>query len=47
MFGLGLGFGVRVSFRVYHLFLLCFCQASDWQHNSSTQAVAVGILAEK
>jgi len=29
------------------LFLLHFCQASDWQHNSSCQVVAVGILAAK
>jgi len=36
-----------VSVRVYLLFLLRFCQASNWRHNSSSQAVAVGILAAK
>ena len=39
--------GLGLSFRVYYLFLLCFCQASHWRHNSSSQAVAVGILAAK
>jgi len=29
------------------LFLLSFSQALDWQHNSSSHAVAVGILATK
>jgi len=42
-----LALGLGLSFRVYLLFLLRFCQASDWQHNSSSQAVAVGILAAK